>query len=151
MKAQKGFTLIELMIVVAIVGILAAVAIPSYQNYTKKAAYSEVLAAMAPIKTAIGVCISQATALTECDTAGEVGVTLPAALSTGALASITITTTTAAIVAVPRDFKGIVAAETCTLSPAAMPTAGNPVVWNFSGPCVDNGYVKAAPAATPAT
>ena len=143
MKAQKGFTLIELMIVVAIVGILAAVAIPSYQTYTRKAAYSEVLAAMGSVKTAVGVCVSQATALTECDTAAEVGVTLPSGLTTGALGSITMTATTAAIVATPRAYKNIPTTDTCSLAPALPESAGAPVVWTYSGKCVDNGYVKA--------
>jgi len=52
-RAQKGFTLIELMIVVAIIGILAAIAIPQYQDYTRRARVSEGLGMAAPAKTAI--------------------------------------------------------------------------------------------------
>jgi type IV pilus assembly protein PilA len=70
MKAnvQKGFTLIELMIVVAIIGILAAVAIPAYQDYTAKAQTSEVFAMMDGLKTKIemelssGACPANASA-----------------------------------------------------------------------------------------
>src|ERR1700686_3929175 len=50
---QKGFTLIELMIVVAIIGILAAVALPAYQDYTIRAKMSEVILAMSSCRTAI--------------------------------------------------------------------------------------------------
>ncbi|MBC3957119.1 pilin [Pseudomonas triticifolii] len=142
MKAQKGFTLIELMIVVAIVGILAAVAIPSYQNYAKKAAYTEVLAAMASVKTAVGVCVAQQGNLTDCDTAAEVGVTLPSGVGLPSVVNtITITGTSAAITATPNATKGILATDTCSLSPAIV-GAGAPVTWTYTGVCVSNGYIK---------
>ena len=52
-KMQKGFTLIELMIVVAIIGILAAIALPAYQDYTKRAKMSEVILAASACRTTV--------------------------------------------------------------------------------------------------
>ena len=66
---QRGFTLIELMIVVAIIGILAAIAIPAYTNYTNKARFAEATLAAAALKTDVAVSIqsNNPTALTDVD------------------------------------------------------------------------------------
>ena len=66
--AQKGFTLIELMIVVAIIGILAAIAIPQYQNYIAKSQVSRAMAETGAVKTAYETCLNDGkTAAKACD------------------------------------------------------------------------------------
>jgi type IV pilus assembly protein PilA len=67
-RAQQGFTLIELMIVVAIIGILAAVALPAYQNYTKKAKFSEVVLAANAHKVAVEICAQDQNGVANCGT-----------------------------------------------------------------------------------
>ncbi|WP_429171859.1 prepilin-type N-terminal cleavage/methylation domain-containing protein [Aeromonas rivipollensis] len=84
MKRQSGFTLIELMIVVAIVAILAAIALPAYQTYTLRAKYSEVVAAAGPAKTAFEVCAQSLdipSASIDTGTAGVGGQCVDAAIS----------------------------------------------------------------------
>ncbi|MBT0585542.1 pilin [Alteromonas oceanisediminis] len=114
MTNKKGFTLIELMIVVAIIGILAAIALPAYQNYTRKAEFTETINSTAAVKSAVEVCvqIEGAANIAECD-GGKNGI--PNDI-TG-----TLTTTDGVIVATNGDGLG-----TYTLTPAI---AGGAVTW----------------------
>ena len=69
-SVQKGFTLIELMIVVAIIGILAAVALPAYQDYTVRAKVSEVMLAASSAKTAVAEAASTLSGMPSVASAG---------------------------------------------------------------------------------
>jgi type IV pilus assembly protein PilA len=119
-QAQKGFTLIELMIVVAIIGILAAVAIPAYQDYVAKSKFSAALAEVSPAKTGFEVALNDgltpvipAAGATPGDGEAAVGVQAANGNST-----IEVTTPTAAgvITATIVGGSGQVATKTITLT-----------------------------------
>ncbi|WP_437126335.1 pilin [Noviherbaspirillum album] len=132
MKAnvQKGFTLIELMIVVAIIGILAAVAIPAYQNYVSKAKFQDIVSAAASVEKAISLCLNEnAGDAGACDTAEKVGLT-SITNSKEASTALAITATTAAVTATANAGAG---GYTYINTPAMN---GSQIVWTQSGTCL---------------
>jgi type IV pilus assembly protein PilA len=88
-RVQQGFTLIELMIVVAIIGILAAVALPAYQDYTKRAKMTEVINFMASAKTGVAEAFGTTNALAGIDNA-KAGLAAAADIKSRHVTSLTV-------------------------------------------------------------
>lgn len=126
-KAQAGFTLIELMIVVAIIGILASVALPAYQDYTKKAKFTEVVLGTSGIKIAVELCAQDLGDVADCDDTKH-GIVAVAA--SGHIASIS--TTNGVITATAETGNGL-SGETYTLTPTF---ANGKTTWVAGGSCV---------------
>ena len=134
-QSQKGFTLIELMIVIAIIGILAAIALPQYQTYTKKARFSEVVLAASSAKGLIDVCFQTrgAGSLANCDTAAKIGLDATGAAAGDHVLSVAITATDAIVTATGQS---TVDDATYILTPTA---ASGTLTWDQTGSCIADG------------
>lgn len=132
---QKGFTLIELMIVVAIIGILAAVALPAYQNYSNRAAFAELVLAVTPLKTAVELAIQTRNPAAIASLDGAV-MGIPATVAVGAAVHGSAVVN-GAITMTWRSDGSALAGTTYSL------TAGGivpPVQWGEGGTCLTNGF-----------
>jgi type IV pilus assembly protein PilA len=132
---QKGFTLIELMIVVAIVGILAAVAVPQYQDYMMRARWKDNLAQVESYKTSVIECIqsNNGTVASVCDTSAGVSATAGGVLPTtygSWVSTITQTATSGAVVVVGTSTVGTC---TVTLTPTSKTTGTTVTSWSWPG------------------
>ncbi|WP_310650252.1 prepilin-type N-terminal cleavage/methylation domain-containing protein [Colwellia sp. MB02u-6] len=139
-KKAQGFTLIELMIVVAIIGILAAVALPAYQDYTKKAKFAEVVSMVGAARTAVELCYQTEGALTKC-AAGYRGI--PAAVSKGTYDNLDTMSIAAGVITATST----AATDSVNLIATPVANAAGTLVWTSTSTvtghsCLTKGWCK---------
>ena len=132
----KGFSLMELLIALVIVGILSAIAIPTYMQYRKRAHYCEMLLALQPYKVSVTECYIITGKMNECN-GGKHGVNANLSKGTGNIQSIT--TTKGTITITPNDKNGITSKDTYILTPTV---TGGRIHWKSSGGAVAAGLAK---------
>lgn len=128
-KIQQGFTLIELMIVVAIIGILAAIAIPQYQNYTGRAQLSDAIVIAGGLKAAVGEYYQVNGSYTGADS-GAAGI--PAAIAANAGKYANAVSVAAGTITVSMQSSGVascVSGKQVTLTPDPAPAQDAPISW----------------------
>lgn len=136
---QSGFTLIELMIVIAIIGILAAVAVPQYSDYTRRSKFSEVVSLTAQYKTAVSICAQEENGIDNCSpgtgASNNPGIPPDIIAPTGYVQSITTNAGVITSVGIAE-----VGGHDYVLTPAWVPNVG--ISWSTSGSCETAGYCK---------
>ena len=136
-RKQSGFTLLELLVVIAVIGVLASLAVPRFQNYIKKAKFVEVVSAAGPFKTAVEVCAQHGVDLKNC-TEGANGIPAAATASTNAVVS---SVTVAAGGVITATGGASVDGDTYILTPLppALDTSSTGLSWAVSGTCTKHG------------
>ena len=137
-RIQQGFSIVELMSVIAIIAILVAGGVPAYQHVIRKARYSELINAAAPYKSAVELCYQTTGELNDCDDGKQ---SIPAAITAGSLDGLvdSLSVTNGRITVTPQKKYGLNKQDTLELKPSIR---NHHLNWQRGGGAVTAGYVS---------